>query len=232
MEAVTAIYGHHVLHSPATFELDPPSFDEMLRRRRALVDNDYPYLVAERDGHIVGYTYAGPYRPRPAYRATVENSIYIHPDHERQGIGRALMRALIVECARRDFRQVIAVIGDSANLASIKLREDAGFRLVGTLQSVGFKFGRWLDSVLMQRELGAGDRDARPDCSSRRGAAPITTAATGWQRLTRVPRGRDDDALFWLDNHLLRDIGLIRSDLAVPGIAGFNWETLSMRRID
>ena len=158
MEAVTAIYGHHVLHSPATFELDPPSLEEMRHRRTALVDNDYPYLVAERAGHILGYTYAGPYRPRPAYRATVENSIYIRPGSERQGIGRALMRALIAECERGDFRQVIAVIGDSANIASIKLHEDTGFRLVGTLQSVGFKFGRWFDSVLMQRELGAGDR--------------------------------------------------------------------------
>jgi phosphinothricin acetyltransferase len=160
MEAVTAIYGHHVLHSPATFELDPPSLDEMLQRRRAIVDNDYPYLLAERAGHILGYTYAGPYRPRPAYRATIENSIYIRPGFERQGIGRALMRMLLAECERRNFRQVIAVIGDSANLASIKLHEEAGFRLAGTLQSVGFKFGRWLDSVLMQRDLGAGDRDA------------------------------------------------------------------------
>jgi phosphinothricin acetyltransferase len=158
MQAVTAIYDHHVLHSPATFELEPPGLDEMLRRRRALVDNDYPYLVAGRDGDILGYAYAGPYRSRPAYRATVENSIYIRPGLERRGIGRTLLSALIGECERRDFRQIIAVIGDSANVASIKLHEDAGFRLVGTLQSVGFKFGRWLDSVLMQRAVGAGDR--------------------------------------------------------------------------
>jgi L-amino acid N-acyltransferase YncA len=158
MEAVTAIYGHHVLHSAATFELDPPSLDEILGRRRDIVDNGYPFLVAEREGEIVGYTYAAPYRSRPAYRCTVENSIYIRPGHERRGVGRLLTGSLLAECERRDFRQVIAVIGDSANVASIRLHEDAGFRLVGTLQSVGFKFGRWLDSVLMQRELSSGDR--------------------------------------------------------------------------
>lgn len=159
VEAVTEIYRHHVLHSPATFEIEPPGCDEMARRRREIVGTGFPYLVATRGREIVGYAYAGPYRPRPAYRSTVENSVYIRPGCERQGVGRILLRALLSECESRGFRQVVAVIGDSANLASIGLHEQHGFRMVGTLQSVGFKFGRWLDSVLMQRDLGAGDRE-------------------------------------------------------------------------
>jgi L-amino acid N-acyltransferase YncA len=158
MRAVTEIYGHHVLHSPGTFEIEPPSHAEMIRRRSDLFDKGFPYLVAERDGTIVGYAYVGPYRARPAYRYTVENSVYVRPDCARQGLGRCLMGALLSECATRDFQQVIAVIGDSANVASIKLHEILGFRRVGTLRSVGFKFQRWWDTVLMQRELG--DRTA------------------------------------------------------------------------
>jgi phosphinothricin acetyltransferase len=129
----------------------------MARRRRAVVDGGFPYLVAERDGRIVGYAYAGPYRSRPAYRNTVENSVYVRAGCERQGIGRDLLRALLAACEGRDFRQVVAVIGDSANAASIGLHRDLGFRMVGTLQAAGFKFGRWVDVVLMQRALGAGD---------------------------------------------------------------------------
>ena len=154
--AVTEIYGHHVLHSPATFEVEPPSRAEMARRRRDLVDRGYPYLVAERAGIVVGYAYVGPYRARPAYRYTIENSVYIRADCARQGLGRLLMGSLLGECANRDFRQIIAVIGDSGNLASIRLHQELGFRKVGTLRSVGFKFERWLDTVLMQRPLGDG----------------------------------------------------------------------------
>jgi phosphinothricin acetyltransferase len=121
---------------------------------------------------IVGYAYAGPYRPRPAYVDTVENSVYVRAGLERGGVGRALMRALLPACERENFRQMIAVIGDSANVASIALHESFGFRPVGTLRAVGFKFGRWLDSVLMQRELGSGDRTM-----PRRAAAGAAEAA-------------------------------------------------------
>jgi L-amino acid N-acyltransferase YncA len=156
--AIAAIYHHHVLHSPATFELEPPGVEEMTSRRQRICEEGFPYLVAERDGKVVGYTYAGPYRPRPAYRFTVENSVYVQPGNVRQGIGQLLMTALLAECAQRGFRQVIAVIGDSANQASIRLHEKLGFSMVGTLRCVGFKFDRWYDSVLMQRELGEDDR--------------------------------------------------------------------------
>jgi L-amino acid N-acyltransferase YncA len=155
--AVTDIYRHHVLQSPATFELDPPDAAEMARRRRGVLDGGYPYLVAEQSGHVVGYAYAGPYRARPAYRYAIENSVYVRAGCERRGIGRALLQALLAECEGGDFRQVVAVIGDSANAASIGLHRGLGFRMVGTLQAAGFKFGRWVDVVLMQRALGAGD---------------------------------------------------------------------------
>jgi len=162
MHAVTEIYGHHVLHSPGTFEIEPPSHAEMTRRRSDLFDKGFPYLVAERDGAIVGYAHVGPYRVRPAYRYTIENSVYIRPDCVRHGLGRCLMSTLLCECATKDFHQVIAVIGDGANIASIRLHEILGFRRVGTLQSVGFKFQRWLDTVLMQRELGDHTASACP----------------------------------------------------------------------
>jgi phosphinothricin acetyltransferase len=158
LDAVAQIYGHHVMHSPATFELEPPSRAEMARRFADIVGKGCPYLVATRGAEIVGYAYVGPYRPRPAYRNTAENSVYVRAGCERQGVGRALLAALLAECEGKGFRQVIAVIGDSANLASIRLHAAAGFRNVGTLRAVGFKFGRWLDSVLMQRDLGDGDR--------------------------------------------------------------------------
>ncbi len=157
MIAVTAIYRHHVLHSPATFEIDPPGIREMMARRLRLVQKGFPYLVAEQEGEVIGYAYAGPYRPRPAYRFTVENSVYVRPGNQRQGIGRRLMMALLAECAQKRFHQVIAVIGDAANEASISLHESLGFHRVGTLRAVGFKFDRWYDSILMQRELDAGE---------------------------------------------------------------------------
>lgn len=128
----------------------------MSRRMQALFDSGYPYIVAEVDGVIAGYAYAASYRPRPAYRFSVEDSIYVDPGAQRKGVGRALLERLIVECERRGYRQMIAVIGDSAQTPSIALHRAAGFRMVGTVENVGFKFGRWLDSVNMQRALGQG----------------------------------------------------------------------------
>ena len=154
--AITRIYDHAVRHGTASFEIEPPDEQEMVQRYEALREGRYPYLVAELGGAIAGYAYAGPYRDRPAYNWSVENSIYIAPQSQRRGIGRALLDQLIVAAEERGFRQMIAVIGDSANAASIELHRAAGFRLVGTFDNVGFKFGRWLDSVLMQRPLGAG----------------------------------------------------------------------------
>lgn len=154
--AITAIYAYAVRHGTASFELEPPDQAEMTRRRRTIVDSGYPYLVAERDGAVVGYAYASPYRLRPAYRWSVEDSIYVAPDATRLGTGTALLRELIVACEMRGLRQMIAVIGDSAQTPSIALHRQAGFRTVGTLTNIGFKFGRWLDSVLMQRALGPG----------------------------------------------------------------------------
>lgn len=170
--AVTAIYGHHVATGLASFELEPPSVDEMSRRHRELAGGGYPYLVAERGGQIVGYAYAGAYRARPAYRFSVENSVYVDPDARRGGIGRALLEALIAECERLGFRQMVAVIGDSGNAASIGLHAGCGFAMVGTLPAVGYKFGRWVDSVFMQRPLGEGGRTPPAH-----GPAPATGSA-------------------------------------------------------
>jgi L-amino acid N-acyltransferase YncA len=160
LAAITQIYGDAVMHGTASFEIVPPDEAEMTRRFRALQDGGYPYLVAEIDGVVAGYAYAGPYRARPAYNWTVEDSVYIAADAQRRGIGRALLERLIQEAERRGYRQMIAVVGDSRQAASIELHRALGFTLVGTLVSVGFKHGRWLDSVLMQRPLGAGDTTA------------------------------------------------------------------------
>jgi phosphinothricin acetyltransferase len=154
--AITRIYGHAVRHGTASFELDAPDEAEMARRQRALLDGGYPYLVVEIDGAVAGYAYAGPYRARPAYRFSVENSIYVAPDAHRRGIGRLLLERLIAECETRGYRLMIAVIGDSAQVPSIALHRAAGFKLVGALEGVGYKFDRWLDTVLMQRPLGKG----------------------------------------------------------------------------
>ena len=155
--AIQAIYAHHVVGGCATFELDAPSIEQMLRRYDALTSEGYPFLVAEADSIVVGYAYAGPYRERPAYRHTVEDSIYLSPGAVGQGLGTHLLGALLDECERIGFRQVIAVIGDSANAASIGLHRKAGFLMTGTLRAVGWKHGRWVDTVLMQRALGAAD---------------------------------------------------------------------------
>ncbi len=156
LPAVTAIYEHAVRYGTATFELIPPDLAEMTRRFNALMDGGYPYFVAELDGRVVGYAYAGAYRPRPAYRFTVENSIYLDPAIHRRGIGLELLQRLIIECEARGFRQMIAVIGDSANAGSIGVHTRAGFKMIGTHPNVGLKFGRWLDTVMMQRDLGEG----------------------------------------------------------------------------
>jgi L-amino acid N-acyltransferase YncA len=151
--AITRIYAHAVRFGTASFEIEPPDEAEMARRQRALIDEGFPYLVAEGDGAVLGYAYAGPYRTRPAYRFSVENSVYVAPEAHRRGVGRALLERLIAAAQARGFRQMIAVIGDSDQAPSIALHRAAGFRLVGTIAAVGFKHGRWLDSVLMQREL-------------------------------------------------------------------------------
>jgi len=156
--AITAIYAHAVEHGTASFEVEPPTETEMARRMEALVTGGFAYLVAELDGSVAGYAYAGPYRPRIAYRYTVEDSVYIRPDAQNLGIGRLLLTDLISEAERRGFRQMVAVIGDSAQLPSIALHRSLGFNPVGTFANVGFKHGRWLDSVLMQRSLGEGAR--------------------------------------------------------------------------
>ncbi len=157
MPAIAAIYGHHVRHGTASFETDPPDLAEMLRRRADILAKRFPYLTAEADGTVIGYAYASTYRPRAAYRDTVENSVYLHPDAIGRGAGRRLLEALVQDCEERDLRQMIAVVGDRANVASIRLHERCGFRLVGVLQDVGFKHGRWLDTVLLQRRLGRGN---------------------------------------------------------------------------
>ncbi|HEY0569377.1 MAG TPA: GNAT family N-acetyltransferase [Xanthobacteraceae bacterium] len=157
---ITRIYADAVKHGTASFELEPPDEAEMLRRQTALADAGYPYIVAESvvgsAGKLLGYAYAGPYRTRPAYRFSIEDSIYVDPAAQRRGVGRLLLARLIAEAEARGFRQMIAVIGDPAQTASIELHRKAGFRPIGTIENVGFKFGRWLDSVLMQRALGPG----------------------------------------------------------------------------
>ena len=160
LPAIREIYAHHVLHGTTTFEVEPPDANEMRRRFRAVKEKGLPWLAAEVDGAVCGYAYAAPYHQRPAYRHAVENSVYVDSNALRQGLGAALLDELIDSCARQGLRQMVAVIGDSANAASIKLHERAGFRLAGKLQSVGFKHGRWLDCVLMQRALGEGEESS------------------------------------------------------------------------
>jgi phosphinothricin acetyltransferase len=159
LSTITAIYGHSVLHGTASFEIEPPDEAEMRNRFDALIDQGYPYIVAEIGGRVLGYAYAGAYRTRPAYRFSVEDSIYVAADAQGQGLGRALLAELISLSESKGFRQMIAVIGDSRNFASIALHRSQGFIFSGTIHSVGFKHGRWLDSVIMQRALGKGDTE-------------------------------------------------------------------------
>ncbi|WP_136069375.1 GNAT family N-acetyltransferase [Modicisalibacter radicis] len=157
LPAIQALYADHVRHGTASFELTPPTLDEMRARHSAIVGQGLPYLLAERDDDILGFCYATPYRPRPAYRYSVENSVYVAAGKHGQGIGSGLLAALIEACEKGPWRQMLAVIGDSANSGSIALHRRHGFEHAGTFRSVGFKFDRWLDTVLMQRSLGAGD---------------------------------------------------------------------------
>jgi L-amino acid N-acyltransferase YncA len=158
LEEVRTIYSFYVLHGTSTFEEIPPSVGELHARRKAVADARLPFLVAALDGQIAGYAYATLYRPRPAYRHTVETSVYIADGRRGQGVGSALLSELIRRCETENFRQMVAVIGDSGNAASIALHRRFGFQQIGTLRSVGFKLGQWLDTVLMQRALGTGDR--------------------------------------------------------------------------
>ncbi len=155
--AITAIYAPAVLTGTASFELEPPNAAEMRARFEAITRDGFPYLVAERDGAIAGYAYVNHYRTRPAYRFAVEDSIYVAQDMQGQGVGKALLAELITASEARGSRQMIAVIGDSLQLGSIALHRAAGFTFCGTLHAVGYKFGRWIDSVLMQRALGPGE---------------------------------------------------------------------------
>jgi phosphinothricin acetyltransferase len=163
MAAITAIYRPAVLHGTASFEIEPPDVAEMTKRRETIVDAGFPYVIAEVDGRVAGYAYVNAYRPRPAYRYAVEDSIYIDPAVQRRGVGQALLAHLIEICTARGYRQMIAVIGDSHQPGSIGLHQRNGFTLSGTVRAVGFKHGRWLDQVIMQRALGAGDTNAPSD---------------------------------------------------------------------
>jgi len=163
LPALREIYGWHVCNGAASFEEQVPSPEEFERRWRSIEDIGLPYLVACREGAPIGYAYAGPYRPRSAYRFSVEDSIYLDPAATGRGIGRLLLAAVIDAATRAGKRQMLAVIGDSGNAASIALHRRLGFTTVGTFQAVGFKFGRWVDSVLMQRALGDGATSLPPD---------------------------------------------------------------------
>jgi phosphinothricin acetyltransferase len=165
---IAAIYRPAVLTGTASFELEPPSDAEMLRRFEAITGAGYPYFIAEIDGRVAGYAYASAYRTRPGYRFTVENSVYVAADAQGKGVGRALLAALIPACTAQGFRLMVAIIGDSANFASITLHRRAGFTFCGTIHSVGYKFGRWLDSVVMELPLGEGDTSAPIERSSNR----------------------------------------------------------------
>jgi L-amino acid N-acyltransferase YncA len=161
-EALAAIYGHHVLHGFGTFEEEPPSPAEMESRRAAIDGRGLPYLVAEEAGRVLGFAYAAPFRPRQAYRYTLEDSVYIAPDAIGKGVGRAALSAVIAACEALGVRQLVAVIGDSGNAASIGLHRALGFVDAGVGKSFGFKHGRWVDIVWMQKSLNGGDQTA-PD---------------------------------------------------------------------
>ena len=157
LPAIQSIYAHHVLHGLASFEEEPPSVEELERRFRDVTGRGLPYLVAEEESIVAGYGYCAPYRARSAYRYALEDSVYVRRDMTGRGIGRRLLEELIRRCEELGYRQIIAIIGDSANAGSIGVHAACGFLRVGTLRSVGFKFGRWVDSVFMQRPLGPGD---------------------------------------------------------------------------
>ena len=157
LSLVRTIYAHHVLHGFGTFEEAPPTLDEIAERYAAVTERGLPWLVAQSEGGILGYAYASPFRPRAAYRYTVEDSVYVAPEAMGQGVGRALLDGVIAACQPIGLRQMVAVIGDSGNIPSIRLHRACGFEFKTVIKSVGFKFGRWVDVVWMQRALGAGD---------------------------------------------------------------------------
>jgi phosphinothricin acetyltransferase len=154
LQAIQRIYSYYVLNGLATFEETPPTVDDLHARRRDILRNGLPYLVATLGEQVVGYAYASLYRPRPAYRYTVEDSVYVQEGLDKRGVGTALLSALVARCETGPWKQMVAIIGDSANTGSIALHRRFGFQPVGTLQSVGFKLGRWVDTVIMQRALG------------------------------------------------------------------------------
>ena len=157
LPAVTAIYAHHVTHGKGSFELEAPDLEEMSRRRTDVLAKGLPHLVASRGAEVLGFAYASAFRPRPAFRFMAEDSVYIHPDHVGQGLGRALLAELMRHCEALGIRQMLAVIGDSANAGSIGLHRSLGFEHTGILKASGWKHGQWLDTVFMQKALGAGD---------------------------------------------------------------------------
>lgn len=161
LPAITRIYAHHVLHGTGSFETEAPSEAEMTRRRDEVLSRQLPYLVAEgADGQILGFAYANWFKARPAYRFSAEDSIYVADGQHGRGLGRLLMNALIEHCEAAGVRKLIAVIGDSNNLGSVGVHRAAGFSQVGVMRSVGWKFGRWLDIVMMEKTLGDGDNSA------------------------------------------------------------------------
>jgi phosphinothricin acetyltransferase len=157
LPAITAIYGHHVLHGTGTFETTPPTEADMAARRADVLAKGLPWLVAEDAGRILGYAYCQWFKPRPAYRFSAEDSIYLHPDAAGQGLGKQLLAALVTQAEATGVRKLIAVIGDSANAGSVGVHRSLGFTPVGTIASCGWKFDRWLDIVLMEKAIGAGD---------------------------------------------------------------------------
>lgn len=158
MTAITRIYAHHVLNGTGTFETSPPSEADMRTRRADVLGKNLPWLVIETNGHIAGFAYANWFKPRPAYRFSVEDSIYMSQEATGKGLGKQLMNELLIQLERRGVRKVMAVIGDSANVGSVGLHRSVGFEQAGLIQSCGWKFGRWLDIVLMQKAIGDGDR--------------------------------------------------------------------------
>lgn len=163
MAAITAIYAHHVCHSTATFELEAPNIAEMQARRADVLAKGLPYLVAEQGGQVVGFAYGNWFKPRPAFRYSVENSIYLAPGLGRQGLGRALLAELLARCEAAGIRKVMAIVGDSANAASVGLHRALGFSQVGVVEACGWKFGIWLDMVILQKTLGPGSTQPPPD---------------------------------------------------------------------
>ena len=157
IDAITLIYAHHVLHGTGTFEVDPPSVQDMRARRAEVLSRGLPWLVAESDNQVSGFAYCNWFKPRPAYRFSAEDSIYLAPHANGQGLGRALLAELTTQAERAGVRKLIAVIGDSGNTGSIGVHRALGFQHVGVLASCGLKFDRWLDVVLMERSLGLGD---------------------------------------------------------------------------